>query len=81
MPFFQKFSVALLVLSAIAGQFWLHDDASPEAVQNVREELSQCPALNQDRAITSVFDLIRARDSVWIARISDLAGVGENCEG
>lgn len=78
-PFVFQASAALLVASFIGGQLWLHNAASPSAIVGARASVAGCPKLNQDRQIESQWDVIRAKDSAWVAYIKQAVGISKSC--
>ena len=79
MPFVFKFSGWVLFLSFVAGQSWLHADASPAAIKSARAAVAACPKVGQDRSISSQWDVIRVQDAALTLRLSRMVSLGEGC--
>jgi hypothetical protein len=76
-PRFMVVSLIILGISLVAGQLWLHRDASPSAIAGAKAALIKCGAT--PGAIETYWDVVRAHDRRYLHAISDWFDVEGTC--
>jgi hypothetical protein len=83
-----KYSLALLAVSAGAGQAWVHKSANAGEVASMAAISRKCPALAIEArpGQASKYDAVTLRDAYWRVRIADtvswaIGHVTDGCAG
>jgi len=71
-----KISIALLLVSAGAGQAWVHKSASASELASMVSISKRCPALAIEARAgqASKFDAVALKDAYWRVQIVDAVG-------
>ncbi len=80
-----KYSLAVLALSAGAGQAWVHGPASARDLATMRSISDKCPsiAVEARKGHASKYDAVALRDAYWRVRIVDTVTwmIGDRSDG
>jgi len=80
-----KYSLALLAISAGAGQAWVHGPANAGDLATMRSISTKCPsiAVEARKGHASKYDAVTLRDAYWRVRIVDTVAwvMGDSTDG
>lgn len=80
-----KYSLGLLLVSAVAGQAWVHKPADAGDLASMRSISKECPSLAVEvrAGQASKYDAVTLRDAYWRVRIGDAVSgmLGDRSDG
>jgi hypothetical protein len=79
MPFVFKFSIFLLILAGVSGQYWQLKAAAPDAAVAARELRAECPAMGGPKKVRTYGDQVRIYDAYLVRVIGGQVGFNGGC--
>lgn len=80
MPFVFKFSGSLLLLAALAGQYWQLKPVGPDFAASAAEIRAGCPTMAGPRKVETLGDKVKFYDAYATRLIGGQLGLTSGCQ-